>query len=122
MNQEIKNMPYCAFVHNLIKPGEDIIKSLTPEKANLLHMAVGVAGEAGELLDAVKKHVVYEKEIDLENVIEELGDLEFYMQGIRTQLGIQRELVLMANKEKLSKRYTKLHYTNEGAHDRADKS
>lgn len=38
-------------------------------------MATGVSGEAGELLDAVKKSVVYKKPLDRENVVEELGDL-----------------------------------------------
>ena len=51
-------------------------------------MVVGVSGEAGELLDAVKKAVIYRKPLDLENVIEELGDLEFYMEGLRQGLEI----------------------------------
>ena len=36
----------------LVKPGEDIVQSLTAEKANVWHLATGVSGEAGELLDA----------------------------------------------------------------------
>ena len=84
-------------------------------------MAVGVAGEAGELLDAVKKHTVYCKAIDVENVIEELGDLEFYMEGVRQALGLTREQTLEANVAKLSKRYEGLKYSNQAAIDRADK-
>jgi len=121
MNKEIEDMPYEKFVGNLVKPGQDIIDSLTPQSMNLLHMAVGVSGEAGELIDAVKKHVVYEKELDVTNIIEELGDLEFYMQEIRSMLGVSREIVIHANKAKLSERYKKLHFTNEAAQDRADK-
>jgi len=105
----------------LAKNGQDIINDLTPEKADLLHMAVGVSGEAGELLDAVKKAVIYNKEMDLENVIEELGDLEFYMSKIRQIVGITREEILKHNIDKLSIRYAKGKYSNDQAQERADK-
>ena len=105
----------------LAKDGQDIINDLTPEKADLLHMAVGVSGEAGELLDAVKKAVIYNKEIDLENIIEELGDLEFYMSKIRQIVGITREEILKQNIDKLSVRYAKGKYSNDQAQERADK-
>ena len=105
----------------LAKNGQDIINDLTPEKADLLHMAVGVSGEAGELLDAVKKAVIYSKEMDLENIIEELGDLEFYMSKIRQIVGITREEILQRNIDKLSVRYAKGKYSNDQAQERADK-
>lgn len=105
----------------LAKDGQDIINDLTPEKADLLHMAVGVSGEAGELLDAVKKAVIYNKEMDLENIIEELGDLEFYMSKIRQIVGITREEILKQNIDKLSIRYAKGKYSNDQAQERADK-
>lgn len=105
----------------LAKNGKDIINDLTPEKADLLHMAVGVSGEAGELLDAVKKAVIYNKEMDLENIIEELGDLEFYMSKIRQIVGITREEILQRNIDKLSIRYAKGKYSNDQAQERADK-
>lgn len=105
----------------LVKKGGDILTELTPEKCNLWHMATGVAGEAGELLDAVKKHVAYNKLLDIKNVIEELGDLEFYMEGLRQQLGINREDTLLNNYYKLmTKRYPN-GYSNEAAIARADK-
>lgn len=108
-------------VQALAKPGADIVATLTPESAHLLHMAVGVSGEAGELLDAVKKAAIYVKPIDRENVIEELGDLEFYMEGLRQGLGITREETLKANIAKLSKRYASGKYSNQQAQERADK-
>ena len=106
----------------LVKPGQDIIDSLTPGKMNALHMTVGVSGEAGELLDAVKKYVIYNKEVDRENVIEELGDLEFYMEGIRQEFGITREATIAANINKLGKRYSAGSYSDKQAQERADKS
>lgn len=115
------NIVFEEMVRGLVKPGEDIIVTLTPEKMNNLHMAVGVCGEAGELLDAVKKQVVYNKQIDRENVIEELGDLEFYMEGLRQSLGITREETIQGNIVKLGKRYNQHKYSDAQAQDRADK-
>ena len=109
-------------VNGLSKEGDAIINSLTGEKAHLLHMAIGIAGEAGELLDAIKKHVIYEKELDVANVVEELGDLEFYMEGLRQVTLITRELTLEQNMKKLAKRYKGHIYTDQQAQDRADKA
>lgn len=114
-------MKHSDLVKALVKPGELICSELSPSDANLIHMAIGVSGEAGELLDAIKKHTIYRKPIDKENVIEELGDLEFYMEGLRQELGISREETLEGNITKLSKRYEKLTFSNQAAQDRADK-
>lgn len=87
----------------------------------LMHCAVGIAGEAGELLDAIKKTWVYGKSLDRANVIEELGDIEFYAEALRTLLDIDRDEVIAANVAKLEKRYpTK--YTDELALARLDKA
>ncbi len=89
--------------------------------AMLNHAAMGVAGEAGELIDAIKKHLVYGKPLDRANIIEELGDLRFYIQAMQNVLGITESEVLQANADKLSKRYRGLKYTDQAAIDRADK-
>ncbi|MCD1628458.1 nucleoside triphosphate pyrophosphohydrolase family protein [Marinobacter shengliensis] len=117
MNQ----ITHPELVQALAKDGDTIARELTGDDAHNLHMAVGIAGEAGELLDAVKKAVIYRKPLDRENVIEELGDLEFYMEGLRARLGITREETLDANINKLSKRYHSLSYTDSHAQERADK-
>ena len=113
---------YAKMVQALAKPGEVIARELSPLDAHLLHMAVGVSGEAGELLDAVKKATIYRKPLDLPNVVEELGDLEFYMEGLRAALGISREDCLRANTAKLGKRYAAKTYSDQQAADRADKA
>lgn len=117
-----KKVSYSEMVQALAKPGDQILVSLSAEKCHLLHMAVGVTGEAGELIDAVKKHVVYGKELDRANIIEELGDLEFYAEGIRQAIGVTREEVLLANMNKLSKRYANKVYSDVAAQARADKA
>lgn len=105
---------YPSFVRERFKtfPGDP--------NQTLLHAAVGVSGEAGELLDAVKKTWAYGKPLDLENVIEELGDLEFYMQAMRDHLSLTRSEIIEANMAKLSKRYP-TGYTDAAAIARADK-
>ncbi len=113
---------YSEMVAALAKPGEKIASELTGEDAHLIHMAIGISGESGELLDAIKKRAVYRKELDRENVIEELGDLEFYMEGLRQGLGITRDQCIDANIAKLSKRYASLMYSDDAAQQRADKA
>lgn len=115
------NVPYSEFVAALAKPGDAILAEMNPDQMHLLHMAVGVAGEGGELLDAIKKVAIYQREIDVENVIEELGDLCFYMQGIMNAFGLTWVQVLDHNQQKLAKRYNGLTYSNEAAQARADK-
>lgn len=119
----IEATSFASMVAALVKPGEDIIQQMTPSKANALHMAVGASGEAGELLDAIKRFVIYNKPLDRENVVEELGDLEFFLEGIRAELGISREETLTANKFKLlGKRYASGTYSDAQAIARADKA
>lgn len=119
---DVESINHSDMVAQLAKPGQDIVDQLTAADAHTLHMAVGISGESGELLDAVKKAVMYRKQIDMENIIEELGDLEFYMEGLRQGLGITREETIEANIEKLGKRYKGHQYSDQQAQDRADKS
>lgn len=109
-------------VKALAKDGAQIARDLDGYDAHILHMAVGISGESGELLDAIKKATIYRKPLDHANVIEELGDLEFYMEGLRQRLGISREETLEANFNKLSVRYGKGTYSDQQAQDRADKN
>ena len=115
------NIDHADMVATLAKPGETIAAELTGNDAHLLHMAVGVSGEAGELLDAIKKGAVYRKPYDRENIVEELGDIEFYLEGLRQGLNITREETLNANIAKLGERYQGFKYSDQAAQDRADK-
>lgn len=109
-------------VRALAKDGSTIAQEMTGKDAHIMHMAIGISGEAVELLDAVKKRVIYRKDLDLLNVIEELGDIEFYLEGLRQGLGITREICLEMNIQKLEKRYIGLQYTDEAAQERKDKA
>lgn len=86
----------------------------------LMHAAVGMSGEAGEVLDAVKKHWVYGKELDRENLIEELGDSLFYITAMCNLIGVRLADCIAANMDKLNLRYPQ-GYTDAAAIARADK-
>lgn len=117
----MNDQDYERWVMSKAKPGQNIICQMTPAKAHLLHMAMGASGEAGELLDAIKKAVIYNKWLDRDNVIEEMGDLEFYMAGLRKEIGVTREEVISSNIAKLEKRYA-AGYSDKAAQERADKA
>lgn len=87
-----------------------------------LHAALGVAGEAGELADAIKKEHIYGKPTDRKNIVEELGDLRFYIQAVQQLYGITEQEVLQQNANKLCIRYKSLRYSDGDAIARADKS
>lgn len=93
---------HTNMVNDLAKPGAEIIVSLSPHKADALHMAVGISGEAGELLEAIIHWEALAESDDhgpqydhavaanKENITEELGDLEFYLNRLHTNLDILR--------------------------------
>ncbi len=64
--------------------------------------------------------MIHGRPLDRQNVVEELGDLEFYMESLRQGLGISREEVLAHNAAKLSARYGGS-YSDAAALARADK-
>lgn len=107
-------IPYAQMVQNLFK-------TMGSDPASLMHAAVGCAGEAGELLDACKKYWVYNKPLDVNNVLEELGDLTFYMQAVMNMFGWTWADIRMANRMKLAKRYPDGVYTDAHAQARLDK-
>ena len=71
----------------------------------VLHGAVGMSTEAGEVLDQVKKHVFYGKPLDRGKLVEELGDVMWYVMLCADALGVPLERVLELNVEKLEARY-----------------
>lgn len=75
------------------------------ETLNLLHCAIGASTEAGELLDAFKKHIYYKKELDVVNVGEEIADIQWYLFNLCRLLNLDMEQLLEANIAKLKARY-----------------
>ena len=80
----------------------------------IFHAVLGMASEAGEAVDAVKKHLFYGKPLDKVNLVEEAGDMLWYL-GILS-LALQTPLAEIAqlNINKLEARYGEK-FTEQGA-------
>ena len=72
---------------------------------DLLHAAIGIATESGELLDALKKNAFYGKSLDKINLQEELGDLLWYIALAAHDLGTTIDELMVQNTKKLTQRY-----------------
>lgn len=81
---------HSEMVTKLAKAGQDVHSDLTANSAHLWHMATGISGEAGELYEAIFNCEDYDC-VNVINIVEELGDFEFYMEGFRQGTGIVRE-------------------------------
>jgi NTP pyrophosphatase (non-canonical NTP hydrolase) len=115
--QDVANLRYSRFVGTRAKV-------LTSVVQDILHAAVGVSGEGGELLDAVKKCWIYNKPLSpevIENLKEEAGDALFYIQHLCNILGCTMQDLINGNIEKLCKRYPQ-GYSDKAALARADKA
>lgn len=81
-----------------------------PLVMDLLHVAMGMATEAGEILDQLKRHIFYGSQLDDANIEEELGDSSWYS-GLGVWVLRQRGRAIswgsmwLRNLKKLEKRY-----------------
>lgn len=80
---------------------DNLRKGLSDE----LHMVIGISTEAGELLDAYKKHFAYGKELDTVNVEEEIADIIWYVSNLCRLKNIDFEKALQRNIDKLKARF-----------------
>jgi hypothetical protein len=115
-----------VMVAELAKDPQKIAEFLLAHRkiTNALHAAMIISKEAGELLDAVYRLAVYENEFTeqvYDNIVEELGDIEFGMSLLRQQIGVARDTTIAANTAKLNKRYAEGKFSDAQATARADK-
>jgi NTP pyrophosphatase (non-canonical NTP hydrolase) len=67
--------------------------------------SMGLAGEAGEVVDYVKKLVFHGHKFSKEKLIEELGDVLWYFAMFTSICDLQIDEIMRKNIEKLYKRY-----------------
>jgi len=72
---------------------------------NIVASALGLCGESGEVGDTVKKWYAQGHSLNSDNVIEELGDIMWYVSLMAYTLGYTLSEVATINIEKLRKRY-----------------
>ena len=91
-----------------------------PEEWALSHLAMLASGEAGELADGIKKHLIYGQPLDRENILEELGDLLWSVAYGAELMGESMETIGRLCIEKLQRRYPNA-YSDHHAQERLDK-
>jgi NTP pyrophosphatase (non-canonical NTP hydrolase) len=78
--------------------------SLNPnEKLSML--CLGIAGESGEIIEAVKKDLYHGHFLDKKEVSKEIGDTFWYLANLATELNLSLENILDEYIEKLKTRY-----------------
>ena len=75
------------------------------QRGHLFNGVLGLAGEAGECADLVKKHYFQDGRLFVEALEDELGDCLWYVVETAAALGVTLEEVAQHNVEKLKKRY-----------------
>lgn len=71
----------------------------------LIVSALGLAGEAGEFANLVKKMTAHGHPLDPEALKDELGDVLWYLAEAATAVGLELEGIANQNVEKLINRY-----------------
>ena len=71
----------------------------------LSNWTLGVAGEAGEVVELIKKHLYHGKDLDRDRVKEEIGGVLWYLQALCIQTGVELHECMAYNQEQLEKRH-----------------
>lgn len=79
--------------------------ALAGDQPRFLHAALGIAGEAGEVVDIIKKVAMYDRPLDRNHLIEEIGDLAWYVNLMIDAAGSTWSEVFEKNIAKLETRY-----------------
>ena len=72
---------------------------------DLAYLALGLIGESGEVAEHVKKHFRHGHSLDEVHLVEELGDVLWYVAVLAHMLGTDLNTVADINMAKLRKRY-----------------
>lgn len=91
-----------------------------PYEAMCSNMCMGLAGEIGEVIDIMKKHIYQGKELDITDVIEEVGDVLWYIANFCNVNNITMDECMESNIKKLRKRFPN-GFTIKDANQRKDK-
>ena len=83
-----------------------------------IHAALGLCSESGEFASAVKAHLMYARALDKTNLLEEMGDILWFLSLAADSLGFSLRNVMLANIAKLRKRYPEGSFSQERANNR----
>lgn len=88
------------------------------QRNKLLEAAMGIGGEGGEIVDIIKKHVFYGKELDRQHIKEELSDICWYINLMLSAVESSWSEVFDMNIAKLEARYPDLRFNADHAINR----
>ncbi len=71
----------------------------------LLNGVMGLCGESGEVIDIVKKSLSDGRPLDKAHIVEELGDVAWYLAETAQVLGFTLEEICQKNLDKLNARF-----------------
>jgi NTP pyrophosphatase (non-canonical NTP hydrolase) len=74
-------------------------------RENLLHATLGLMDEVGEVAKTMKSHIAYGRELDINNLVEEVGDVMWFVALLCHTLGVPMSYVAVDNIAKLRRRY-----------------
>lgn len=124
-NQANENLHEVVDAHiKLILGTENNDFSVPQNEIRLLHAIMGIVTEAGELMDIMKKHYVYGRPLDMDKLIDELGDLLYYtfqaIDDVSPEDDFKKKLAkaIAKNLAKLLTRYPGGEYSQERANNR----
>lgn len=69
------------------------------------HGAIGIATESGEIMDAIKTAKYYGRKLDKVNLVEEMGDIMWYLAILSDELKVPFEEIWDKNIRKLKSRF-----------------
>lgn len=101
---------------------QEAVRTANPAGTKVMKLAnwtIGLAGEAGETADVMKKSLFHGHELDKDEIKKELGDVLWYLANLAEELHISLQDVAMLNVHKLRKRYPK-GFTKEDSLERRD--
>ena len=93
---------------------DHILEGISDEEWELIHAVLGIATEAGEILDQLLSLFAGGRELDVQNLREEGGDVAYYLARLADVTGTTLLAMMQANHRKLAERFPEK-FTQQGA-------
>lgn len=81
------------------------VENIEYDVGGIFNACLGLSGEVGEFNDMIKKWVFHEKELDIEHLKKECGDILWYIAMMCHSFNWNMEEIMETNIEKLKSRY-----------------
>jgi NTP pyrophosphatase (non-canonical NTP hydrolase) len=103
MNPNMTALEYTEVVKSRCSDKPE--KEISDHSQMIVFYALGLAGEAGEVADLVKKAIFHNHGLDVTKLKKELGDVLWYITALCLKTGLGLDEVMQANADKVRLRY-----------------